>query len=44
MLLHIFHLLLAYLKIISMFNNTLELVKNMMQIMHIILIFICKHL
>jgi len=43
MLLHTFHLLLAYLYIVSMFKNRLELVKSLMQIMHITLIFMCKY-
>jgi len=34
MLLHTFDLLLAYLYIVSMFKNRLELVKSLMQIMH----------
>jgi len=43
MLLHTFDLLLAYLQIVSMFKNRLELVKNMMQIIHITLSVMCKY-
>jgi len=43
MLLHTFDLLLAYLQIVSMLKNRFELVKNMMQIIHITFIFICKY-
>jgi len=44
MLLHTFDLLLAYLQIVCiMFENRLELVKNMMQIMHITLIRMFKY-
>ena len=44
MLLHTFDLLLAYLQIVCiMFENRLELVKNMLQIMHITLTFMCKY-
>jgi len=43
MLLHTFDLLLAYLYIVSMLKNRLELVESLMQIMHITLIFMCKY-
>jgi len=43
MLLHTCDLLLAYLKIVSMFKNRLEVVENLMQIMHITLLFMCKY-
>jgi len=45
MLLHTFDFLLASLYIVSMFKNTHrpELVKSLMQIMHITLIFMCKY-
>jgi len=41
MLLHTFYLLLAYWYIVSMFKNRLELDKNLMQIMHITIKFVC---
>jgi len=43
MLLHTCDLLLAYLKIVSMSKNRLEVVENLMQIMHITLLFMCKY-
>jgi len=45
MLLQTFDLLLAYLQIVivSIFKNRLELVKNIMQIMYITLILMCKY-
>jgi len=43
MSLHTFHLLQAYLYNGSMFKNRLELVNNLLQIMHITLIFMCQY-
>jgi len=43
MLLRAFDLLLVYLQIVSIFKNRIELVKNLVQIMHITLNVMCKY-